>query len=85
MEKKNHCLSSYAFAYFLLGLTLTGCVTKKETYLIILDSDQAQIKPVCDKETIYINHFERQFHKADITFMAKFREASNQAAKEASK
>lgn len=48
----------------LLGLTLTGCITKKETYLIIL-KDQASVKPVCDKKTIYVNRFERQFQQAD--------------------
>lgn len=69
----------------LLSALLFGCITKKETYLIISEPDQAQTKPVCEKETIDANRFERQFHKADSTFMAKLREASKQAAKEASK
>lgn len=70
---------------FLLGLTLTGCVTKKETYLIILESDQAQTSHVCDKETIYVNRFERQFHKADSTFMDNLRKASKKARETANK
>lgn len=69
----------------LLGLTLTGCVTKKETYLIILNSDQAQTSPVCDKEAIYVNRFDRQFYKADSTFMDNLRKASKEARETANK
>ena len=69
----------------LLGLTLTGCVTKKETYLIILESDQAQIKPVCDKKTIYVNRFKKQFNRADSTFMDNLRKASKKARETANK
>lgn len=74
-----------ALTLMFIMLQLTGCVTKKETYLIILESDQAQTSPVCDKETIYVNRFEKQFHQADSVFTAKFCEASRQAAEEASK
>ena len=76
-----------AVAVVLLFILLmcAGCITKKETYLIILQPDQAHIKPICDKETIYVNRFEKQFNQADSTFMAKLREASKQAAKAANK
>ena len=69
----------------LLSILLFGCVTKKEIYLIILESDQAQIKPVCDKETIYVNRFEKQFYKADSTFMDNLRKASKAAREAANK
>lgn len=69
----------------LLGLTLTGCITKKETYLIIVGQDQTHVKPVCEKETIYVNRFEKQFYKADSTFMDNLRKASKEAREAANK
>lgn len=74
-----------AFIIILLSALLFGCVTKKETYLIILESDQAQTSPVCNKETIYVNRFKKQFNRADSTFMDNLRKASKEAIEAANK
>jgi hypothetical protein len=69
----------------LLSVLLSGCITKKETFLIILEPDQAHVKPVCEKETIVVNRFEKQFHKADSAFIDNLRKASKEAVRKANK
>lgn len=69
----------------LLSVLLFGCITKRETYLIILETDQAYVKSICEKETIHINRFEKQFYKADSTFMNNLRKASKEAVEKANK
>ena len=69
----------------LLSVLLFGCATKKEVYLIIIGQDQVYVEPEREKETIYINRFEKQFVEADSVFMDKLRKASKEAREAANK
>ncbi len=69
----------------LFSALLFGCATKKEVYLIIVGQDQVYVEPEREKETIYINRFEKQFDEADSVFMDKLRKASKEAREAANK
>ena len=71
-------------AFLILSLVfLFGCVTKRETYLIIASEDKILVEPKQNKEYALSNRFEKQFNQADSVFMVKLKEASRQAAEEA--
>lgn len=74
-----------ALTLMFIMLQCTGCVTKKEAYFIVLESNQVQVKPKTEKSTICESRFERQFQQADSTFMSKLRKASKEAREAANK
>lgn len=63
--------------FIVSAVLLSSCIAKKEVYCIVINPGQR-------KEYPRKNRFEKQFHQADSAFMAKLRQASRQAAREAS-
>lgn len=65
----------------LLVLLLAGCVTKKETYLIITSPDKEYIPLKTKRDTTYTNRFEKQFIEADSVFTTRLSKLLNKNRK----
>lgn len=65
----------------LLVLLLAGCITKKETYLIIANPDKAYIPLQTKRDTTYTNRFEKQFIEADSVFTTRLSKFLNKNRK----
>lgn len=68
-------------AVVVLLVLLTGCITKKETYLIIASPDKTYIPLQTKIDTTYTNRFEKQFIEADSVFEVQLRKFLNKNRK----
>ena len=70
-----------AVVLLLLVLLLAGCITKKETYLIITSPDKEYIPLQTKRDTTYTNRFEKQFIEADSVFTTRLSKLLNKNRK----
>lgn len=64
-------------AVVILLVLLTGCITKKETCLIIVSPDKVYIPLQFKRDTTHTNRFEKQFFQADSAFEVQPRKLLN--------